>query len=257
MKKYLQYVGPVLVIGVFLIAGALLHRELRQYHMHDIKDAIEGIPAWRIGVAVALTVLNYLVLIGYDYLAVRAIRHPLPLGKIALASFTGFTTSTNFGAILGGTSVRYRLYSAWGMSAGEILQLVVMMGVTFWVGAFALAGVVFVVQPFPMPEKLELAVHQRASAGIYPVGRDGWLRDVDGDALAFAAGGRSPLQVPIHRHDHHATVRGCGRFDCGGRLPLHAGLARSGGRVLAVPGGVSAGGGGGDHHACAGRTGGV
>ncbi len=165
MKKYLQYVGPVLVIGVFLVAGALLHRELRQYHMHDIKTAIEEIPAWRIGVALGLTVLNYLVLIGYDYLAVRAIRHPLPLGKIALASFTGFTTSTNFGAILGGTSVRYRLYSAWGMSAGEILQLVVMMGVTFWVGAFALAGVVFVVQPIQMPEKLDLPFNS-----VHPLG---------------------------------------------------------------------------------------
>jgi phosphatidylglycerol lysyltransferase len=156
MKRALRHVGPILVVGIFLVAGWLLYHELRHYHIHDIRQAIAAIPAWKVLAAVGLTIANYLVLIGYDYLAVRSIGHPLPLGKISLASFTGFVTSYNFGAILGGTSVRYRLYSAWGMSAAEILQLVVMMGITFWVGAFALASVVFIVQPFPIPDKLEL-----------------------------------------------------------------------------------------------------
>ncbi|MHB8864313.1 MAG: bifunctional lysylphosphatidylglycerol flippase/synthetase MprF [Pirellulaceae bacterium] len=156
MKKYLKHLGPIFVVGIFLGAGWLLYHELRQYRIHDIKQAIAAIAPWRILAAMGMTVANYLLLIGYDYLAVRAINHPLPLGKISLASFTGFVTSYNFGAILGGTSVRYRLYSAWGMSAAEILQLVVMMGITFWVGAFALASVVFIAQPFPIPDKLHL-----------------------------------------------------------------------------------------------------
>ncbi len=165
MKKIFQQIGPVLVVGIFLVAGWLLYRELRQYRVHDIRQAIAAISNWRILAAIALTIVNYLVLIGYDYLAVRAINHPLPLGKISLASFTGFVTSYNFGAILGGTSVRYRLYSAWGMSAAEILQLVVMMGITFWVGAFALASVVFILQPFPIPEKLHLPF-----TSVHPLG---------------------------------------------------------------------------------------
>ena len=63
-----------------------------------------------------LTVLNYAILVGYDWFAVRWVgEKDLPLRKIALASFTGYAFSYNFGATLFGTSIRYRLYSAWGM----------------------------------------------------------------------------------------------------------------------------------------------
>ncbi|MEQ8636219.1 bifunctional lysylphosphatidylglycerol flippase/synthetase MprF [Gimesia maris] len=154
MLHRLKQLAPLAVIAVFMGAIWLLSRELKHYNIHDIRNAISHIPAWRLWAAGGLTVLNYLVLIGYDYLAVRAIQHPLSLGKISLASFTGFVTSYNFGAVLGGTSVRYRLYSAWGLSAVEILQLVIMLGTTYWIGVFALAGIVFVSHPFPIPASL-------------------------------------------------------------------------------------------------------
>jgi uncharacterized membrane protein YbhN (UPF0104 family) len=100
--------------------------------------------------------VNYAILVGYDYLAVRFIGHPLPLRKIALASFCGYVISYNFGALLGGTSVRYRLYSAWGLSNFEIAKLLAVVGLTFWIGLFALAGAVFVIAPFPMPPMLKM-----------------------------------------------------------------------------------------------------
>ncbi len=156
MHKIQHRIGLLIVLVIFVAAGWLLYHELKHYHIRDIHHALRQIPAWRLWAAVALTALNYAVLIGYDYLAIRAIGHPLGLGKVALASFTGFVTSYNFGALLGGTSVRYRLYSSWGLSAVEILQLVIMLAVTFWVGIFALAGVFFIVEPFPIPGKLHL-----------------------------------------------------------------------------------------------------
>ncbi len=156
MLHSLKKLAPLVIIAIFMGAIYLLSKELKHYNIHEIRSAVTHIPVWRLGAAVGLTVFNYLVLIGYDYLAIRAIHHPLPLSRISLASFTGFATSYNFGAILGGTSVRYRLYSAWGLSAVEILQLIIMLGTTYWVGVFALAGVVFIVQPFPVPESLHL-----------------------------------------------------------------------------------------------------
>jgi phosphatidylglycerol lysyltransferase len=165
MNKIFHRIGPILVVGIFVGAAWLLYHELRQYHYRDIRQAIGAIPAWRLLASTGLTIANYVVLIGYDYLAVRSIRHPLSFAKISLASFTGFVTSYNFGALLGGTSVRYRLYSAWGLSAVEILQLVIMMGITFWVGAFALASAVFILQPFPIPEKLQMPF-----TSVHPLG---------------------------------------------------------------------------------------
>ncbi len=156
LEKLSHVIGSVVVLLIFAGAAWLLYHELRHYRVRDIRHGLSMIPAGRVWLAVGLTALNYLILIGYDFLAVRSIRHPLALGRIALASFTGFATSYNFGALLGGTSVRYRLYSAWGLSAVDILRLVLMLGLTFWFGIFGLAGVLFLVDPFPIPAGLAL-----------------------------------------------------------------------------------------------------
>ncbi|WP_298861560.1 lysylphosphatidylglycerol synthase domain-containing protein [uncultured Gimesia sp.] len=165
MLHRLKKLAPLAIIAIFMGALWLLSKELKHYNIHEIRSAVAHIPAWRLWAAAGLTVFNYLVLIGYDYLAIRAIHHPLPLSKISLASFTGFVTSYNFGALLGGTSVRYRLYSAWGLSAVEILQLIIMLGTTYWVGVFALAGIVFILQPFSIPASLHFPFEN-----VQPVG---------------------------------------------------------------------------------------
>lgn len=154
VRRVVHAIAPYLVALVFAVALGMLYGELKHYHLHDIRNGLAGVPATRLGLALALTLLNYAILVGYDVLAVREIGHPLALGRIALASFTGFVTSYNFGTLLGGTSFRYRLYSAWGLSAVEILRLVLMLALTFWIGLFALAGIAFVLDPFPVPPGL-------------------------------------------------------------------------------------------------------
>lgn len=165
MLHRFKKLAPLFIFSIFMGAIWLLSKELKHYHLHEIRAAVDHIPAGRLWAAVGLTVFNYLVLIGYDYLAIRAIHHPLSFGKISLASFTGFVTSYNFGALLGGTSVRYRLYSAWGLSAVEILQLIIMLGTTYWIGVFALAGVVFIIHPFSIPTALHFPIEN-----VQPVG---------------------------------------------------------------------------------------
>lgn len=165
MKIRLPSLRIVLTLAVAAVAGWLLYRELRTYSLREILDGLAAIPAQSIAVAVGLTVVNYAILVGYDWLAVRSIRHPLPLRKIALASFCGHAVSYNFGALLGGGSVRYRLYAAWGLSAVEIVQLLAMLGITFWVGAFALAGVVLLVAPPPIPADLHLPFENARPVG--------------------------------------------------------------------------------------------
>jgi uncharacterized membrane protein YbhN (UPF0104 family) len=165
-RTFWRIVQPGVVLLIFAAAVWLLVRELRRYNFAEIRQSLSAIPAARLWVAAILTALNYLILIGYDYLAVRWVRHPLPLWRISLASFVGFVTSYNFGAALGGTSVRFRLYSAWGLSAVDIVRLMLMMGLTFWFGIFALAGVIFLVDPFPIPPELSLPWHTVRPLGV-------------------------------------------------------------------------------------------
>ena len=157
MKKFFNIFGRILILLIFLGAAWLLYERLKIFTCREIYDALVGIPLSGVIIASLLTVINYLILVGYDWFAVRWVGEKnLPLRKIALASFTGYAFSYNFGSTLFGTSIRYRLYSAWGVSLVKILELLVILGLTFWFGLFTLAGVVFIAAPFPVPDNIDI-----------------------------------------------------------------------------------------------------
>ena len=165
IKRLLTVLRPLLILIIFGGAVWLLYHELRGLAYRQLVGELWNIPLRRILIAVGLTALNYVVLFGYDLLAVRYIGHPLPLRRLAIASFIGHVASFNFGAILGGSSIRYRFYSAWGYSTIEILQLITILGITFWLGAIGLAGVVFILAPLPMPRTAAAALNPGENAG--------------------------------------------------------------------------------------------
>ena len=127
MLQRLKSLAPLLVVIAFGVVCYLLSRELRHYTFAEIRDAIWQVSPTKLLLAIGLTALSYFCLIGYDWLAVRAAGLYLPFWKIATASFLGHTTAYNFGAIFGGTSIRYRLYSTWGLKASEIFRFAIKM----------------------------------------------------------------------------------------------------------------------------------
>ncbi len=156
-KKTGHTLGALLGLLLFAAAILVLHRELAAYHLHDIIRYLEEIPAGRLYPALGLTLLNYAVMTGYDSLALRYIRHPLSYGKIALASFTGYAFSNNVGlSMIAGASVRFRLYSLWGLSTLEIGKVVAFCVLTLWLGFLTLGGIVFALEPMALPEALHL-----------------------------------------------------------------------------------------------------
>jgi phosphatidylglycerol lysyltransferase len=98
-----------------------------------------------------------MLMAGYDLLALRYIGRPLAVGKTAMASFLGNAFSNNIGfSMIAGASVRYRLYSTWGLSAVEITQVVLFCTSTLWLGFLGLSGAVFLVEPLALPQCLHL-----------------------------------------------------------------------------------------------------
>ena len=154
MKKYLRYLGPLLVTGIFVLAVYLLYHKLKSYSIEEIRDSAERISHARILLSILLMAVNYIILVGYDWLALKAIHKTLPLSRVGLVSFVGQAVSYNFGALLGGTSVRYRFYSSWGFTIPEIVRLVLMLAVTFWMGALGLCGLIFLISPPVIPDEL-------------------------------------------------------------------------------------------------------
>ena len=155
MKKIMHYLGPVIVSTIFVLAIWLLYHKLKAYSLDDIRQSFSHIPNSRVALASLFVVLNYAILVGYDWLAIKAIHKSLPLSRLGLVSFVGQAVSYNFGALLGGTTVRFRFYTSWGFTIADIVRLVLMLAVTFWVGVLGLSGLIFVVWPPHLPAELQ------------------------------------------------------------------------------------------------------
>ena len=67
--------------------------------------------------AFVLSLIGYVVLVGYDFLALWFVRQKLEWWKIALTSFVSYAFSYNFGATLAGTPIRYRMYAGFKVPA--------------------------------------------------------------------------------------------------------------------------------------------
>jgi phosphatidylglycerol lysyltransferase len=156
-KRLQEVIGPLIAVFIFGAALFFLHSELKHHSFHEIIGHVRDIHRSSLYLALTLTFFNYLVLTMYDTMAVRYIRHPLPYKKTALGSFLGYAFSQGLGfGFLVGSSMRFRLYSAWGLSALEIAGMVAFNGLTFWIGYLFLAGVIFLVEPSEVPRLVHL-----------------------------------------------------------------------------------------------------
>jgi len=173
MKRILYGIAPLLGVIVFAVALVVLHHELKGLHYRDVVEKLKAISTNRLLLALLITALSYWILTGYDTLALRYIQHPLIYGRIALVSFIAYAFSHNIGlGLLSGGSVRYRLYSAWGLSAIDITKVVVFCGLTFWLGFCTLAGVSFIWahKPLAIPEVFHLPFSSVRPLGMIVLG---------------------------------------------------------------------------------------
>ena len=171
-------IGALLAVGVFVLAIWVLRRELGGGRMQDVLQHAGDLPNESIALAIALTALSFIVLTGYDNLSLRYIRKPMPYRRTAMASFLNYAFSQALGfPLLTGGSVRYRLYSRWGLSAIEITQVVAFASATFWLGVVALTSIVLLIAPPGITRVLPVAEGVVRPVGVLLfaiVGAYGW-----------------------------------------------------------------------------------
>ncbi len=144
------------IIAIMCIAFWFVKWKLQKANVtwEKVQEGISNVPYWQIGLALLLTALNYLILTGYDWIAVRHLKKELPMSKVMTGALVGYSYGNVLGWLLGGNAVRYRLYSSWGFSFLEIVAFVSILATTFWLGLFLLAGVAFVALPIRLPEEV-------------------------------------------------------------------------------------------------------
>lgn len=153
MRERLLAAAPAaLGLALAAVAAWMLHRELAEHPLHAVLAQLAGIPSTRIAAAIGLTVLGYLSLTGYDALALRWAGVRLGYPRVALASFVAYVFSHNVGlSFFGGSAVRYRMFTSWGVGAGALARAITFNVLTFWLGFLALGAAAFLLAPLPVP----------------------------------------------------------------------------------------------------------
>ncbi|WP_321389115.1 bifunctional lysylphosphatidylglycerol flippase/synthetase MprF [uncultured Desulfuromusa sp.] len=157
---------PFIILILFSGAIWILHDSLQEFHYHHILQQLKSISSSRIAMAIGLTILSYLIMTGYDHLAIRYIKNPIGIAKVTLASFISYAFSNTIGlSLLTSGSIRYRLYSSWGLSAERIARLVAFTVLTFWLGIGTIGSIIFIVEPLSIPILKHFPIHSTRPLG--------------------------------------------------------------------------------------------
>jgi uncharacterized membrane protein YbhN (UPF0104 family) len=166
MQRIRQIVPIVMVLGLLGICLWSIAHELREYSWQQVWQSVVAIPRSKKLLALVMTALGYLTITGYDLLAFRYIRHALARAKIIFTSFLSYAIGNTVGfTLFSGTAIRYRFYGAWRVPPLQIAKVIGFTHLSFWVGMFAVGGVVFLVEPLTLPSLLKLPFNS-----VHPLG---------------------------------------------------------------------------------------
>ncbi|HEY8520167.1 MAG TPA: lysylphosphatidylglycerol synthase domain-containing protein [Gammaproteobacteria bacterium] len=180
---------PLIAAAAFALAAFLVHRALRDVSFAEIRAALDSISARNVLLGVAFTAGSFLCLTAFDTLAVRYTGGRLPYRKIALASFTALSIGHTLGfAALSSGALRYRFYTGWGLSPGDVGRIVMFSGVTVAAGACTTGGLAALLAP-----ELLAATFGAPRGGI--LGAGVLLVAAVAAYLAWAALVRRPLRI--------------------------------------------------------------
>jgi hypothetical protein len=196
--------GVVLSLTIIIVAAVVLYRILRDIELDGLVDALEATDWRTLGIAGLFVAAGYLTLTFYDLFALRTIgRSEVPYRIAALGSFTSYAVGHNVGAsVFSGGAVRYRIYSAWGLSVIEVTKICFVAGLTFWLGNATMLGLGVLDAPqqatdidqLPLWLNRVLALVILAVLAAYVawvwvkprvIGRDGWQVSLPGGPLTL------------------------------------------------------------------------
>ncbi len=142
-------IGLALSLVIIASAAVVLYRILRGIEFSDVVVALKATNPFDVLLASLFVAAGYFTLTFYDLFAVRTIgANHIPYRIAALAGFTSYSVGHNVGAsVFTGGAVRYRVYSAWGLTAIDVAKICFIAGLTFWLGNVAVLGLGIAYEP--------------------------------------------------------------------------------------------------------------
>ena len=162
----------LLGLGLFALGIYALYRLLQPVHAADVIAQFRTTPWATLAAALGATALGYVALIGYDWSALRHLGKKVPLRTIALGGFLGYSFGNTIGlSIVSGGAVRYRIYSAFGLSAFEVASVSAFVALAFGFGITIIGLGALAIHPYALEGMLPLAPSTvRLVSGLGAVG---------------------------------------------------------------------------------------
>lgn len=141
-KKILDFLKIALEVFIFAFAIFFIHKELKRYSIKDLQDSIHSIPNWAFIGIILLTIIDYIVLTGFDLLAFDHEKYKFSKLKTMFTSFISFSFSNSIGLSgLTASGIRVNLYSAWEVPYKTIINVTIFCYVTYWLGLLWVGGI--------------------------------------------------------------------------------------------------------------------
>lgn len=197
--KVKKYIWPVVGVAAVAFSVWLLYHELRGLSLDELWDSLTAITGRDWLLAAAATLVAYGALAAYDHLALLHLGKRVGWLYITVASFTTYALSHNIGAsVFSGSVVRYRAYTAKGLSGAEVGVLVAFCSFTFALGTIVLTGLVLILEPELTERFVDvLPVEASAATGIFLLALVALY--VGGSALGLRPAKLGPVEVTYPR----------------------------------------------------------
>lgn len=161
-----RWVGGLLMGAVALFIVWLLVRQGMHVDWPAVWRALKELPPATLALGAALAWASHLAYGCFDLFGRHVVRHDVSAARTMAITLIAYPFTLNLGSLIGGVSVRYRLYSRQGLEVGQIAQVVVLSIVTNWVGYFLLACAVFWHWTPQLPEGWQIGAQQLRWLGV-------------------------------------------------------------------------------------------
>ena len=161
----LRIVLPLVIVAIAML---VLHRLASHVAWGDVRADLAAASVRALAVAVGATMASFAALALYDVLAVRIVVPGIvPAQVAALAGASGYAISNLLGfSWLTGSTVRYRIYSALGLDAGQVAAVIALNWSAFWMGGALIVGLLLAFHPLGLSAVLPLAPALETGLGL-------------------------------------------------------------------------------------------
>jgi len=143
-KRITRVINLAIILFVIWLSIRYLSHVSRELSASQVWTTLKGISLRKVIGALFLTSVNYLIVIGYDFITASQLRLKIPKTHLSLISLISFIFNNNlgFGALMGGI-LRFRFLSRFRIPPMVTGNYMILFSWIYWLGLLSLGTIFF------------------------------------------------------------------------------------------------------------------